>query len=281
MAVMPANQFSILAGASGCGKTTLLLQAWAMHEQKQKFPIQFPPHITHAATIIADRTKTEALHRCAHLNIRNMEVYGLVDDLSIAPSSIHNPSVLWNLVTSKLSSSYQLLFVDPLGLFMEGSLIDYKSVAITLIRFNRYAAEHSVTMMGIHHTAKARTDSGFLRPQDRISGSGAFPGYSSTQCMMIEGLEKDSQQWDDLIIVPHMTPRESYKLVRRLDGYFAIHDQEVKKEGLQLLSDLKVMRLDDFKSALALKGLTDPQIKEWVESEPNLRLDGDYIISIN
>ena len=161
---------------------------------------------------------------------------------------------------------------------MEGSLIDYKSVAITLIRFNRYAAEKSITMMGIHHTAKARTDSGFLRPQDRISGSGAFPGYSSTQCMMIEGLEKDDQKWDDLVIVPHMTPRESYKLVRKLDGYFSLMEEDAKKEAEQLLTLMKVMRLSDFTQSLVLKGLTDTQIKEWVYSSPHLRIDGEYIL---
>lgn len=280
MAEMPASQFSILAGASGCGKTTLILQAWAEHEKKPGcFPISFDPSIQTAGIILADRTSAEAAARIKALGIQRMQYVGLVDDRGIGRALIKQPDKLWDHLIKKLDPKHGLVIVDPLGLFMEGSLIDYKSVAASLIQFSRFANDFGVTLMGLHHTTKARTDQGFKRPQDRISGSGAFPGYSSTQCMMIEGLE-DKEPYDTLVIVPHMTPKEEYKLVRKLDGYFTVVEQMVKDSMSDFFSVLKepVMKIPDFTNLAAQIGMTDEQIKDWIENDPRLHVEGGYII---
>jgi hypothetical protein len=278
MAILPVHQFSVLAGASGCGKTTLILQAWAEHEAGRKFCLMFDPYVKKAGVIIADRTKSEAVSRCKHLGIKDIEIYGIVDDFTLSTDLIRRPEDLWHAIQKKLRPDNDLLIIDPIGLFMEGSLIDYKSVASTLIGFNRYAMRERKTLLGIHHTTKARTDSGFLRPQDRISGSGAFPGYSSTQCMMIEGLEEKQEGYDKLIIVPHMSPIERYRLVRKPDGYFTCMEENAKEEMMGMMETTKAMKLSEFKSQAAIKGLTDEDIQEWLESAANLVVEDGFVV---
>lgn len=280
MAIMPVNQFSMLAGPSGCGKTTLIMQMWAEHEQGRGGPIKFDKSIKTCGLIIADRTKSEAEERAAKLGIKDMEIYGLVDDHTLEVRTIDDPDELWRKIVSRLDKSHGLLIIDPVGLFMEGSLIDYRSVAKTLIRFNRFASTAKKTMMGIHHTTKSRSDYGFMRPQDRISGSGAFLGYSSTQCMMIEGIEqKETKDYDTLVIVPHMTPKEEYRLVRRDDGYFSVLEDHAKSAVLKALDSIKekFMRLIDLKNLAITHGMNDDEFNKWLSTETAFQVDGDYV----
>lgn len=279
MAIMPLNQFSILAGPSGCGKTTLLMQAWALHEKGLRaFPILFDEAIVSCGMILADRTKAEAEERAKYLKIERMEIYGLTNDHSLSTKAMRNPENLWKQVMERFKHQHKLMFIDPIGLFMEGSLIDYKSVAASLIRFNRHADLTSTTMVGVHHTTKSRSDWTFKRPQDRISGSGAFPGYSSTQCMMIESLELD-KPYDKLVIVPHMTPKEDYCLVRMADGYFTVIEDDAKTKALDILNSLtdRFMKLVEFKQTAIKHGLSETEVDEWIDREPNLKVSGEYI----
>lgn len=278
MAILPLHQFSLLVGPSGCGKTTLTLQMWKHHEKGKPFPVMLDPSIKRAAIVLADRTSSEAETRSKYLGIDSLEIYGIVDDTNLDLNVIRDPLKLWGHILRTLKTDPQLIIIDPIALFMEGSLIDYKSVAITLIRFNQYAMKYKTTLLGLHHTAKQRADNKYARPQDRVSGSGAFPGYSSTQCIMVEGLESGNE-YDELIIIPHMTPRENYTLMRKEDGYFIWVVENAKNKLLQkLASGEKFMRLQDFKNDAAILGMSDTEIKNWLETEPSLSVDCDFVL---
>jgi len=279
MAVIPHAQFSLFAGASGAGKTTLLLQSWLEHElHPGHFPISYDPRIKSAGIIIADRTKSEAEARIATLGIKNLEVYGIVDDHALATDCIRRPDLLTKHVLPKFKEKHDLYFIDPIGLFMEGSLIDYKSVASSLIGLNRIASRLDATLLGVHHTTKPRSDVKFSRPQDRVSGSGAFPGYSSTQIMLIEGLETQAT-FDSLIIVPHMTPKEEYRLVRREDGYFALLEEQARGLLTTLFESFnKFMKLGEFKSLAAKNGLTDSQINQLLEESKDYKVEDGFVL---
>ena len=193
---------------------------------------------------------------------------------------LKSPVNLWDYCFRQLKSKPNLIIIDPIALFMEGSLIDFKTVALTLMRFNRWAKEHKTTLVALHHTTKQRADNRFLRPQDRVSGSGAFPGYSSTQCMIIEGIE-EGVDYDKLIIVPHMTKKEEHRLIRKHDGYFAVLENNAQEQVLQAMEALKgIMPYSDFVRMAAVSGLTDQQISQWLEDDPTLRKDGDYVFKL-
>jgi RecA-family ATPase len=280
MAILPMKQFSILAGASGAGKTTLLLQAWLAHESGEDFPIQFDKAITSVGIIITDRTKGEVEDRIRTLGIKHAEVYGLADDPTLPLSLLDRTDQLFSEAFKRFEHKHRLYFIDPIMLFMEGSSIDYKQVARSLIRFNRFVVQHDICMVGTHHATKARSDFRFHRPQDRISGSAAFQGYSGTQMVLIEGLE-DNNDYDQLVLVPHTSPKEEFRLVRREDGYFSVQQQA----GVKALANIftqAFIKLSEFKSKAALAGVTDNEITRILEEESGFKLGPKgYVVRAN
>lgn len=219
--MLPKKQISILAGASGAGKTTLTLQAIQQKQSDEPFPLNFDGK--RFAYLVADRTSDEVKERAKYLGV-DIELYGIADDETFDEGLLlANPFAAFRKAEKKFKKPYDILIVDPIGIFMDGNAIDYKQTAVSLIRFNRFATEKNITIMACHHAAKRRTDFGFARPQDRILGSAAFQGFSGTQMVLIQGSE-DGDDYDTFVQVPHMTPQVTTYLQRRQDGYFKIVD---------------------------------------------------------
>lgn len=284
MPILPPNQFSVLAGASGAGKTMLLLQAWREHEAKRYgFPLSFDPAITRAAIICADRSSDDTHRHIKNLGIKNLEVYGIVDDWTLPTKLIrNNKPQLWIEVLKRIKSKPPLLFIDPLGLFMEGKLIDYSNVAASFIEFNRFAKSRNVTILGVHHTNKARSDVTFYRAQDRASGSGAIAGFSSSQYILLQ-MGENRKNYDTLTVVHHTAPPEEYELTRKQDGFFAIRELEGKQELTRMMSEMTtpVMKLSTLMSKAAHFGMGADEIREWLLDDPDFSIQGAYVMYNN
>lgn len=266
MTYLPERQLSILTGASGAGKTTLITQALRALERGEDFPIMFPPTVKTVGMIIADRTVEETQTRFKHLGITTCSLYGLADDHTLPLSMLDNPAKLFGEVVSRCGK-HDAYILDPMMLFMEGSAIDYRTVARSLIRMARYVIQNNLTLLCTHHTTKSRSDFSFMRPQDRISGSAAFQGYSGTQLVLIEGKEQ-GLDYDKLIIVPHLSPPEEYRLCRGEDGYFITQQSQAKNlinVLLKMFSGL-YMKKEDFKSQAALLGLANDEVEDLIDS---------------
>lgn len=266
MTCLPERQLSILTGASGSGKTTLLTQALAALERGDSFPIQFPSSVKTVGMIIADRTVEETQERFRHLGIRACTIYGVADDNTLPLSMLDRPGDLFTEVI-KRCGIHDAYILDPIMLFMEGSSIDYKNVAKSLIRMARFVIQNDITLLCTHHTTKTRSDFQFMRPQDRISGSAAFQGYSGTQLVLIEGKEQ-GLDFDKLVIVPHLSPPEEYRLVRGDDGYFVTQQENAKgilDVLLKMFSGL-YMKRQEFDSQAHLLGLSKSEVNDLIES---------------
>lgn len=265
VSVLPRKQISILTGASGAGKTTLLLQALQAHIRgKAEFPMMFGD-AKHIGIVIADRTSTETLERLEHLGIaKDIQLYGIADDRELNLKLLENPDLLFKACVGQFNPQPDVLVLDPIMLFMDGSSLDYKLVAKSLIRMARWCVDNNATIVATHHSAKARSDFAFLRPQDRISGSAAFQGYSGTQMVLIEGKEK-GEDHDRLVLVPHLSPMEDYKLMRRDDGYFSVVDPRSLFEKVVEALKSKFVEPSEVHSQAALAGLTNEQIRGFME----------------
>lgn len=230
--ILPQRQLHILAGASGAGKTTLLLQALQAWDKGQPFPLSFTAH--RVGYIVADRTKEETEDKASQLHLSDrVEFYGLVDDEKFSLALLQNPVYTLNHVVGQLSKPFDLLVLDPIMIFMEGSTNQYHQVAKSLLYISRMAKKRGVTVLATHHATKPRSDFHFLRPQDRILGSAAFQGYSGTQMVLIEGSE-DNMSVDSLHLIPHAGPPEEYNFVRGQGGWF----EQVLTEEQNFISGL-------------------------------------------
>ena len=210
--VIPAHETSILAGASGAGKTTLLMHI--LKELQHNKPV-----FGHAITkdlkigfIAADRT-WEAYKKLAQtvgVDVDKLtHVRALIDDDKIDCSTLErNPSIiLYNLLNEMVEKGVQLVIVDPLAVLLGCDLNKYHVVAARLIQLNRYCRLNGLTVLGTHHATKARTESGFKRPQDRINGSGALLGFTSTQLFLAAADETGSEYTEWHIISHHAKPK--------------------------------------------------------------------------
>lgn len=236
---IPRRQVSILAGASGSGKTTLLMQAIASWAREETFTPALTWEATRCAYLVADRSFDEVKARAKRLGIGDakIELYGLQDDTTFDINLLKTPAKALEVVLTKFKKPFDLLVIDPIALFIEGNFIDFHQVAISLFKLGRIAVQRNITMIAAHHTVKMHSDWGFLRPQDRISGSGAFLGFSGTQMTLIQGLET-GVDYDTLYVVSHTLPRKEAYLTRGSDGEFVTLDLTARRRD-----DLEEVRL--------------------------------------
>jgi len=220
---LPSHEVSILAGASGSGKSTLLLQmlhAWA---QGTSF-IDIPPPPQGLSYIAGDRSIHSLYHRAKDVGIDMTTIphASMIDnsDIDIRMFQYDALSLLFNLL-DKLKGP--LIIVDPLIIFLGVDLNRYHLVAPALIRLNRYCQDKGYTLLGTHHTTKARSDFSFLRPQDRISGSSALSAFTSTQLALTAPDEVPGENILNaarLDIVSHIAAPETHWLSRDTKGLY-------------------------------------------------------------
>ena len=126
--ILPRNEVSILAGASGAGKTTLIMQLVSAIQHNTPF-FGFNPSGpgTRIAYIVADRAKDSALHwaRRAGVDTTHLPMLSLVDDpgISMAKLATAPLDLLFELAGKLLPCD--LLVVDPLIVFLGGDTKNY------------------------------------------------------------------------------------------------------------------------------------------------------------
>ena len=211
----------MLAGASGSGKSTLILQFLKAWGQKEPFlDIPIPPD--QVSYIAGDRSIHSLYHRAQDvgLDMKTVSHTSLIDNqnVDIRLFQYDSLSLLFQLLDQLKGPMF---IIDPLIIFLGVDLNRYHLVAPQLIRLNRYCQDKGYTILGTHHTTKARSDFQFLRPQDRISGSSALSAFTSTQLAL--STVEESQGMDDaarLDIVSHLAAPETHWLSRDDQGLF-------------------------------------------------------------
>lgn len=220
---LPPREVSVLAGASGSGKSTLLLQMLHAWTTGSSF-IDIPPPSQGLSYIAGDRSIHSLYHRASDigLDMTTIPHASVIDnkDIDIRMFQYDALSLLFNLL-DKLKGP--LFIVDPLIIFLGVDLNRYHLVAPALIRLNRYCQDKGYTLLGTHHTTKARSDFSFLRPQDRISGSSALSAFTSTQIALTAPDEVPGENLLNaarLDIISHIAAPETHWLSRDKKGLY-------------------------------------------------------------
>jgi RecA-family ATPase len=235
--IIPAEEVSILAGASGAGKTTLIMQLLtALQANALVWGHAGRPNLR-LGYIAADRTwksyqKTAAL---ANLDLGAIQVRALVNDAAINLHDFERSPIdeLERLIGTMLP--VDLIVVDPLVVFLGVDTNKYHLNAARLIRLNRLCMANKVTLLGTHHATKARSDFSFKRAQDRISGTSALLGFTSTQLFLASPEETGrSDGYYEWHIVSHHAPAKIILLTRE-NGSFEYVGEE--STGPQSLTD--------------------------------------------
>lgn len=230
--IIPTNEVSVLSGSSGAGKTTLLFSLLKSIQNGEAdwlgHGINYPLRV---GLIAADRS-IESYHELASrldVDLNQLQVKSLVDDMTIDVFRLERDSLpLLKGMMQSFTNSPNLIIVDPFAIFLGVDLNNYQKVAPRLIMLGRMCKQLGVTMLCTHHASKARSDFQFMRPQDRINGSGALLGFTSTQ-LFLSAPEEIKKPYAELTLVPHNAPPEAIKLIRATNGAFEqFEEQEVE-----------------------------------------------------
>lgn len=228
--LLPKNEVSILAGASGAGKTTLLMYVIkCLQTNEPVFGHKVEKNLK-VGYIAADRT-WEAYKRLADttgVDLNQMHVRALIDDDNIDTENFErNPqSLMYKLLKEMHDLNVHLVIVDPLVVFMGCDTRMYHVNAARLIQLNRFCRKHDLTILGTHHATKARSDFTFKRPQDRINGSGALLGFTSTQ-LFLAAADETGNEYTEWHIISHHAPAKVIQLKRGENGLFVQADPEM------------------------------------------------------
>lgn len=211
--VLPFGSVCFFAGASGVGKTIMLAEWCARWRDgrticghKTQRPVGF-------GVLAADRdwsTYAAAFHAAGFPDIPH---YTLAEDAESSPTSWGQKTALdlFETCLNKLAPMPgSLILVDPIApLFIIGDQNRARDVAVSLHWFRRCARNRSLTFICCANVAKAKANEEYQRPQDRISGSGAFVAYSDTQIYMIGETDPDTHV--SLGWTPRCAPAEEFK----------------------------------------------------------------------
>lgn len=228
--LLPRGEVSFLSGASGAGKSTLIAQLLAtIVNGEDTFMGHQINHPIRIAYIAADRTwdSYAELAERAQLDTSRLQIRSLVDDTSIDITMLEWQSM--RLLKSLIDSfdHPDLIVVDPMVVFLGVDPNKYNAVAPRLIQMGRWCKEGGFTILATHHATKARSDYSFKRPQDRISGSSALLGFTSSQ-LFLSAADEIGKPYSEFTAVNHNDPPESIKLGRNDVGLFVpFNEQQV------------------------------------------------------
>jgi len=258
---LPSREVSVLAGASGSGKSTLLLQFLKSWADGRSF-LDVPPPSDGVSYLAGDRSINSLYHRATDVGIDMTTIphTSLIDnsDIDIKMFQYDALSLLFRLLDSLKGP---LFMIDPLIIFLGVDLNRYHLVAPQLIRLNRHCQDRGYTILGTHHTTKARSDFQFMRPQDRISGSSALSAFTSTQLALTSPDEVPQTSSSlppaaRLDIVSHIAAPETHWLSRDDKGLFT----PMGPDADRALQTAGVVGLAIYQSVPAGSAVTAPTI---------------------
>jgi len=234
-AILPSHEVSILAGASGAGKTTLIMQVLcALQANTPVWGHAAQPNVR-LGYIAADRSwrsyqKTAAL---SNLDLESIQVRTLVDDAALNLKDFERSPIdeLERIIGTMLP--VDLIVVDPLVVFLGVDTNKYHLNAARLIRLNKLCLANKITLLGTHHATKARSDYSFKRAQDRISGTSALLGFTSTQLFLASpqetGREDNCYEWH---IISHHAPAKILLLTRENGSFEYVGEESTTPQPL-------------------------------------------------
>jgi hypothetical protein len=190
---LPPEQISILAGSSGVGKTTLVLQLLKASQDGDDFCGFAISSQWRIGIISADRgwSEYEETAKRVGTSLDGIKHVSLIDDLKIDLKAYGEDA--FTLLCDKLIPQLlplDLLIVDPLSGMLATDLGKYHKVSAKLLMLGRILKQYHLSALGLWHAAAARTDFTYRRPQDRINGSkSGILGFTATQ-MFLESAEE-------------------------------------------------------------------------------------------
>lgn len=224
--LIPALGISLLAGASGIGKTALLASlALAFRDHKPIFG-HLPSPLPAIGVVNADRGwRRGAGQWFKRAGFEDVRYYSMSDDPTFDPRTLRRKfertARLVEFIDVLKLPPASLVIVDPIGLFLGGNLLNYDDCAVACHEIRAALNQRLLTLIATAHSSKLKADKRerYTRLQDQILGSAAIYGFSDTQ-MVLAGPEETGKPYFTFAIHSHLAAPELFFLERDEQGLF-------------------------------------------------------------
>ena len=224
--IIPFNSISLLAGAPSIGKTALL--ATLFKQLRDGHPVfgHQPSPLPGLGFINTDRAwRSGAGAWFDRVGYSDIPHYSLSDDDDFSPKRLRRKfdrtDLLFEFIDKLNLPPGSLVGVDPLALFLGGSLLDYDTCGVAIHEIQRHLKTRKLTLIATVHSGKLKADkkARYLRVQDQFIGSTAIFGFTDTQ-MYLASPAEISKPYYQFFWQPHLAPAELHSLERDDQGLF-------------------------------------------------------------
>lgn len=247
--LFPAREVNFIAGASGAGKTTWLLQMldrWKMGKDVGGYPSYPRPF----AYISFDRSGDGCHRFFERLNIFS-------DDWVILQpqGQEHNDTLIQFLtrVTREYPEVRVLVIEALVSMVPEGKMNDYRTVKKFMVELREFCVTHNITILATMHTTKTKEGESYPDPRQKIIGSVAFAGFAEG-VVFIEQPSADSPD-RALRLMPRNAPERTFKMTFDEKGLL-VPLMELSKQDVKVL-EFAVAQSAAFTPKQVVEG-TDP-----------------------
>ncbi len=232
--IIPFGHVTLFAGEARVGKSPMLI-SWIPRWQTGRTIMGHP---TNAPTgfyyLVGDRSWNAYEKWFERVGIPSVPHYAIDDDPTFNLNLLSNEKAAHQVLIESLAKLDMppgaTLIIEPYAPgFMNGDQNRSRDVAAGMHRLRRLCKERQINVIAMVHFHKQPSDESkqYRRFIDRISGSGAFAGYSDTQMYLI-GADPPLQPYHIFGWNPPHAPEEQFNYVRGTDGLFSPYSGKVK-----------------------------------------------------
>ncbi len=173
--IIPECSINILGGPPDAGKSTWLLKAMESFVNGEDI-LGKKTNPCKIAYWNADRELRDIYETMKRLNIP-LDAFPMYADMSEATKIEDIPNII--------PGGTKLLIIEAIGVYVaDGRVSDYTAVARWFRTLRRICHLHDLTIIGTHHTAKAREGDGYSDPRQRMLGSTSWAGFVDTKLVI-------------------------------------------------------------------------------------------------
>jgi hypothetical protein len=234
--ILPLGRVSIIAGVSGVGKTTLLMQllrCWSNGEPFLGYETRFREGAL-ALYVVGDRPAKEVRETMQRLKL---------------PVGEHFQYKVLNRLTDLKENFYEcppntkILVIDCAERLVENTrLSDQHAVLCTMLEAQKFAEERDITVIFLVGSPKQKKGQEYLNARESITGTGLWGRLASTVFSMAKTNPRDTNSLRELVITPVNHPEVKMNL-RLVDGVLVPDAQVAAVEAADATDTVQTMNL--------------------------------------
>ena len=256
--IFPAGEIHLIAGASGVGKSTWMMQ---FLDQWREYKLIFgrkshPLPYTWCSLDRSLKSMNKTFERVGVLGVPNVDCRGIVELAKVIESG------------REVCPDAKVFFIESFGLLApSGVRGDYGNVGLFLTRASRLCEREDITIFASVHLAKTKEGQGYTDPRQKVSGSVAWAAMTDT-IVLIE--RSDPQKLTDnsrkVSVLPRNEAEMEYEYKLDNQGRFILERDRPVEEIMNIVIEKmpKEFSFQDIVIASFDAGVSLASLKRWL-----------------